>query len=264
MPEPPFSCKTNTQEGQGEVRTHPPQQQMLHPGHGEMPLPAATATFTDGISNPKTHPQHFILIAPQPISNLSNRMSFYLHLHTAPDSRALAGQPCSARCWPKGTFIICSHSFWVLHRESSDLSPWSWSLDWQLTPPHLQFFLLWLISVLFLARDKKSLVPPTDLCQARLILKVQVEAFLRLWDHPSGATVTEDISAKRKEFFKFHQSISPGKRESLSHHSSCTPFLQYPTNKAGSQHLRWAGLEQGWWRWRRHKYCSDGTHLPPV
>lgn len=75
MADPPFSCKTDTQEGEGEVRACPPQQQMLHPGHGELPLPAATATFTGGISNTKTHSLHFILIAPWPISDLPSRMS---------------------------------------------------------------------------------------------------------------------------------------------------------------------------------------------
>lgn len=152
--------------------------------NGEMPLSAATATFTDGISNTKTHSQHFILIAPWPISDLPNRMSrHFIFICTLlqtpehwPGSPAMPDadlkQPLSSA--PTVSQSFTGNPLTSLHYMEPGLT------SNPSTPPIL--FLFCLISVLFLARDKKSLVSSTDLYQARLNLRVQVEAFLRFWE----------------------------------------------------------------------------------
>lgn len=142
---------------------------MLHSGHGEMPLPAATATFTDGISNSKTHSQHFILIAPCPISDLPNRMSrhfiFICTLLQTPECwPGSPAMPDADLKQPLSSAPTVSESFTGNHLTSlHDMEPGLTSNP--STPPI--FFLFCLISLLFLARDKKSLVSSTDLCQAR-------------------------------------------------------------------------------------------------
>lgn len=171
-------------------------------------------------------------------------MSLYLYLHTAPDSRALARQPCNARCWPKGTFIMCSRRFWVLHRESSDLSPWTWSLDWQVTPPHLQFF----CSASFLFYFWQGIRKAWSLLQ----ICVRPGSSRRSkWKHfpGSGTTLLEPqwqrrfLSRERSfEIPPEHLAWEKGIPESPQLLPS---LLQYPTKNAGSQCLHRAGLEQG-------------------
>lgn len=158
-------------------------------------------------------------------------------------STGWAALQCQMLTWMNLHYLLLQ----FLNASQGILWPLSLDLEPALTskPSTPPIFLFCLISVLFLARDTKSLVPSTGLCQARLNLRVHMEAFLRLWDHPSGSHSGREDFWQGKEVFKFHRSISPGKRESLNHHSFCVPFLQYPTKSAGSHCLLWAGLEQG-------------------